>query len=210
MNTKNSFNEEVTTSLYVGCLMTPEDVAEALSERSPQEQQLFGGRWFLCCDVNSQMFDLLRTMQLSEIAQRATGFVSSQGGPYGVLTHQVGGHQHRLLLPLYDAEVQRAITSLTDQPFGFLMGHDNQADSVILMTSSVAGREMQGLPGLRKTVGEDVLKALIGELPDVVMTLAIPDKIPGLRNEPVCSVSLSVVMPYHSMMQVDENIGGLH
>lgn len=206
MKNQTNQNELAETRLYMGRLMTPDDVVAALSDRDLCERTQIGRRWMFCCDVNSKMFEQLRCHREDTLALRVTGFVSLLGAAYGVLTHQVEGHQHRLLLPLYDAEVQAAIVGAANEPHGFLMGNDNQTESVMLFSTPNFGQELLGLPGLSSQLSKEALAVLIPELPSVIMATAEVSRIPSLCEEPVATVSVTIVMPIRSMLQVDEKL----
>lgn len=203
MNNQNHYQQTLPTRLYVGELKSPEEIVEALADRSNKERRRIGRRWLFCGSVAPDMFQVLRQEPVGTLHQRVTGFVSKTGAAYGVLTHQVRGHQHRLVLPLFDAEVQHAVQALTNESFGFLMSKDGQEESLLLLHSSITGDDMQGLPGLRREVDDAALAASIAELPDVLMALGNTERIPSLEVEPTQSVSVSIVMPVHSMARLD-------
>jgi hypothetical protein len=91
------------------------------------------------------------------------------------------------------------------EPYGFLLGNNNKKDALILFEELVNGQGMQGLPGLRAKLGLDKLKAFIGELPDVVATLTTLNAIPAILEHEVQSLSVSIVMPYHSIDLVEKS-----
>jgi hypothetical protein len=192
--------------LYVGEVKSPDDLAEVLAERSNEDRRRLGHRWLFCGSVEPDMFDVLRREPVDSLHQRVTGFVSSTGAAYGVLTHQVRGYQHRLVLPLFDGEIQQAVTTVSQEPFGFLLSKDGTEESLLLLRSSVTGDNLQGLPGLRKEVSDAQLPAMIAELPDVVMAITDAERIPSLVAQPTQSVSVSFVMPFNSMARIDLDI----
>lgn len=206
MNNQNPSQKIPLTRLFVGELRSPDEVVEALAERSEEERLRMGRRWLFCGSVAQDMFQVLRHEPVDALHQRVTGFVSKAGAAYGVLTHQVRGYQHRLVLPLFDAEVQQAVLALTREPFGFLMSRDGEEESLLLLRSSITGDNMQGLPGLRKEMSDAALATSIGELPDVVMAITDVEQIPSLLEVPTHSVSVSFVLPLHSMARVDLDI----
>lgn len=206
MNNQNPSMNTPLTRLYVGEVRSPDDLAEALAERSLEERTRMGRRWLFCGNVQQDMFHVLRQENVASIHQRVTGFVSKAGAAYGVLTHQVHGHQHRLVLPLFDTEVQQAVMAMAQEPFGFLMSKDGAEESLLLLRSSVTGDNLQGLPGLRRELSDTQLPALIAELPDVVMAIADAERIPSLMEEPTQSVSVSFVLPLNSMARIDLDI----
>ncbi|WP_430407343.1 hypothetical protein [Hydrogenophaga sp.] len=209
MKNQTTQNELAETRLYTGRLMTPDDVVAALSDRDLDERTRIGRRWMFCCDVNPKMFEQLRGIRLDSLALRVTGFVSSLGGTYAVLTHQVAGHQHRLLLPLYDAEVQEAIIGAANEPHGFLVSNDNQTEAVVLFGNPQFGQELLGLPGLSRQLSREALAVLIPELPSVIMAMTEVARVPSLCEEAIMSVSVTVVMPIRSMLRVDEKLDAM-
>lgn len=206
MNNQNPSQKTPLARLYVGELRSPDDLDEALAERSNEERSRLGRRWLFCGNVQRDMFQVLRHEPLDSLHQRVTGFVSKSGAAYGVLTHQVRGYQHRMLLPLFDAEIQRAVLALTQAPFGFLLSNDGAEESLLLLRSSVTGHNLQGLPGLRKELSDAALATSIAELPDVVMAVADAERIPSLVEERTHSVSVSFILPAHSMARIDLDI----
>lgn len=206
MNNQNPSIKTPLTRLYVGEVRSPDDLAEALAECSLEERTRMGHRWLFCGNVEPDMFEVLRREPVDSLHQRVTGFVSSTGAAYGVLTHQVRGYQHRLVLPLFDSEIQQAVMAVSQEPFGFLLSKDGTEASLLLLRSSVTGDNLQGLPGLRTQVGDAELPAMIAELPNVVMAVTDAERIPSLGEQPTQSVSVSFVMPFNSMARIDLDI----
>lgn len=206
MNNQNPSIKTPLTRLYVGEVRSPDDLAEVLAERSNEERLRLGHRWLFCGNVEPDMFNVLRQEPVDSLHQRVTGFVSKTGAAYGVLTHQVRGYQHRLVLPLFDSEIQQAVTAVSQEPFGFLLSKDGAEESLLLLRSSVTGDNLQGLPGLRKEVSDAELPAMIAELPDVVMAITDAERIPSLVEQPTQSVSVSFIMPLNSMARIDLDI----
>lgn len=206
MNNQNPSIKPPLTRLYVGEVRSPDDLTEVLAERSNEERLRLGHRWLFCGNVEPDMFNVLRQEPVDSLHQRVTGFVSKTGAAYGVLTHQVRGYQHRLVLPLFDSEIQQAVMAVSQEPFGFLLSKDGAEESLLLLRSSVTGDNLQGLPGLRKEVSDAELPAMIAELPDVVMAITDAERIPSLVEQPTQSVSVSFVMPFTSMARIDLDI----
>jgi len=206
MNNQNPSIKTPLTRLYVGEVRSPDDLAEALAECTLEERTRMGHRWLFCGNVESDMFEVLRQEPVDSLHQRVTGFVSRTGAAYGVLTHQVRGYQHRLVLPLFDSEIQQAVMAVSQEPFGFLLSKDGAEASLLLLRSSVTGDNLQGLPGLRKEVSDTELPAMIAELPDVVIAVTDAERIPSLVEQPTQSVSVSFVMPFNSMARIDLDI----
>lgn len=89
------------------------------------------------------------------------------------------------------------------------MGNDNHTESLVFLGSNISGVEMQGLPGLHTHFGDHTLQALIQEMPDVVAAMTEPDRIPGIHQEPIRSLSVSFVLPIHSMLRFEDQAAEL-
>src|SRR2546427_9884705 len=79
-------------------LMTPEKVTEATRFYPTNVRTQVAGHWMLCGDVSNQMFQLLKNVSWHLFPTRVTGFRSPVGFGYGVLPHQVSGHNHAFVL----------------------------------------------------------------------------------------------------------------
>lgn len=181
-------------SVYFAELMNPSEVDAAVASRDAVERKQVAGRWMFCGDVSKPMFDLLRSRP-NDIAFRVSGFKASFGGAYGVLTHQIAGHQHRFVLPLYEPCVAECIASLRSTPYGFLLGNDGQVDSIVL-SAAVPGIPLLPLLGLLEPYTHEKLREMLMELPMVIAETLHLHKVPSaVTGEAVFAVSVSVLMP---------------
>lgn len=73
----------------------------------------------------------------------------------------------------------------------------------MLLSSSISGHDFQGLPGLDEELSDDALGRAVAELPDFVMHMSGVQSIPSPLEDPVETVSLSFVMPFHSLARLD-------
>ena len=119
-------------TLYFARLMRPEEVAKATRNHPVHVQENIAGHWMLCSDVSKQMFGLLKQAPKRMFPTRLTAFRSSSGVCYGVLTHQISGHQHRFLTVLSDPSVRLFLQSMTKERLGFMLGNDNSEEALVL------------------------------------------------------------------------------
>ncbi|WP_432258088.1 hypothetical protein [Cupriavidus sp. TMH.W2] len=110
-------------------LMSPCEVRAATRNHPGLPGPLDG--WCLCGDASARMVDTI-VRNSGEVAIRLTGFVGPSGGHYAVLTHQLGGSQHRFLLPQYEPAVELYFRSLESQPIQVMLGRQGEDDSVVL------------------------------------------------------------------------------
>lgn len=189
-------------SVYAARLMNPQEVAGALEMR-PDIRARLDGHWMFCGDTSQATFQALReTSSRHPSSIRVSGFRSSNGGAYGVVTHQARGHHHRLLLPLYEPPVLRCLEALKREPFGFLIGRDLQ-DEALVLDGRIPGKGFSPLLPFGKELAGEQLRCVLGELPLVVAILRDPSTVPSaLPGEVVHEVSVSVLIPNESMQSV--------
>lgn len=197
-----------TTTPYFARIMRPSEVAAATEGRPSAELVRYAGNWVFCGDVATGMFELLRSKKPRGISFRITGFRSSLGSAYAVLTHQIANQQHRFLMPLYEPIVAECVTALRTQGHSFLLSNDNQDDAVVL-SGEAPGVHFLPLLGLHTPLTpEDAHDALL-ELPAVVGELTDPSTVPTMMlGQAVDGVSLSVLMPSVTLKAVSLVLGG--
>ncbi|UUZ77422.1 hypothetical protein LP414_09465 [Polaromonas sp. P1(28)-13] len=160
-------------------LMTPEKVTEATRFYPANVQTQVAGHWMLCGDVSAQMFQLLKNVSSHLFPTRVTGFRSSYGFGYGVLTHQVGGHQHRFVLCLSDPPVREFLASTSKDKVGFMLGDDNQPDALVLDSPMKSSEFLPLLAMCQEGTTEERKEALL-ELPLVQEAMSNPLQVPSL------------------------------
>lgn len=176
-------------------LMTPEKVTEATRFYPTNVRTQVAGHWMLCGDVSAQMFQLLKKVSSHLFPTRVTGFRSSYGYGYGVVTHQVGGHQHRFVLCLSDPPVREFLTSTSKDKFGFMLGDDNQPDAIILDSPMKSSEFFPLLALCQEGTTEERKEALL-ELPLVQEAMSNLLQVPSLvAGVTVREVNVSLLLP---------------
>lgn len=179
-------------SLYLARLMSPTEVAHATRDHEPEVRTKLLGRWMLCGDVNSRMFSGLKKHP-ERLMFRISGFRSTMGGPYAVLTHQQEEQQHRFLLALYDSRVIDWLSSMEREDYGFLLGNNEASDAVVLVGAAPAAHFR---PLRSMCVDPAAARGLLPELSIAAAAIGALDAIPSLDARfKVTSVSESVLLP---------------
>jgi hypothetical protein len=175
---------------YFARLMSPKEVAQATAVQPLQVQQVTAGHWSLCGDVSTPMFNLLREVPAANFPMRLTGFSSSGGYGYCVITQQVQQYQHRFVLCLYDPIVRHFIQSLSNADKLLLsLGNDDGIEALLLVNPLTSG---EFLPLLAMSLEADLKGQIeaLQELPLVVERignpLAVPSMVPGQVVKNVC------------------------
>lgn len=176
-------------------LMKPSEVAEATEFYPSNVRARVAGHWMLCGDVSAQMFQLLKMVSSHFFPTRVTGFRSSYGFGYGVLTHQVGGHQHRFVLCLSDPPVREFLASIGRDKVGFMLGDDNQPDALVL-ESPIKPSEFLPLLAMSQEGTPEERKEALLELPLVQEAMSNPLQVPSLvAGTTVQEVNVSLLLP---------------
>lgn len=176
-------------------LMSPQKVSEATQFYPTEVREKVSGHWMLCGDVSSDMFQLLKKVSAESFPTRVTGFISTSGCAYGVLTHQVGVHQHRFVLCLNDPPVREFLASTSKDEVGFMLGDDDKPDAIIL-EGSIKHSEFVPLLALSpEGTNEERTKSLL-ELPLVKDAMLNPLQVPSLfKGTTVQQVNVSLLLP---------------
>lgn len=181
---------------YFARLMSPPEVAEATRLQPLEVREKTKGHWVLSGDVAKPMFNLLKKAKRRDVAGRLTGFTSSEGFSYCVLTHQIERFQHRFLLSLSDPAVRKFLDSITTGgQVTFLLGNDEGDDSLLLENPL---KPFSFLPVLSMAHPADLeaQRAAMQELPDVQDLTGRPLQIPSIFQQyPVRDVSVSMLLP---------------
>ena len=176
-------------------LMTPEKVNEATKCYPADVRERVAGHWMLCGDVSAQMFQLLKKVSSHHFPTRVSGFISTSGFGYGVLTHQVGVHQHRFVLCLSDPPVRKFLASTSKDEFGFMLGDDNQPDAIVLEGPIKHSEFMPLLALSQEGTTEERTESLL-ELPLIKEVMSNPQQIPSLFvGTTVQQVNVSLLLP---------------
>lgn len=177
-------------------VMSPMEVRMATCDRPVEAQDALAGRWMVCGDLKSDAFDRMTARGGADLPWRLSGFTSTQGVHYAVITHQLEDHQHRFMLPAWSAPVRAFIKAAgAGERYGFMFGRDG-GDAAFVVFGR-ATREMFG--SLREFISpsdSDSLLRGIAELPRALGALGRPDAIPSiLPAKQVKSIGVSVAVP---------------
>ena len=123
--------------LATGRLMTPDKVQLAMADLDADDSEMVEGHWALCGDVSEEMFDYVLEHPMEKQFHRLTTLNGAGGGKYLVVTTQVGIHQHRFLVPLYEQSCINFLIGLCFQPLALMLGREGAHDSMVLFPDVV-------------------------------------------------------------------------
>lgn len=196
--THTSFEEPAfrTTAHYFARLMSPSQAAEATSKKPKEVREWTRGHWLLCGDVATSMFNLLKGVRRSNVSARFTGFTSSAGFSYAVLTHQVERSQHRFLLSLSDPAVRKLLESITtDGKLAFMLGNDDGEDA-LLLENPLKPIAFRPVLAMAPPSDYEVQRAAVQELADAQDLIGRPPQVPSIFQQYVVHhASVSLLLP---------------
>lgn len=182
------------THLALGRLMSPVEVEAATHHRDICETETYRNRWMLCGDLKPATFDLFSRLPGNHIPFRVSGFVSTSGNRWGVITHQVEGHQHRFVLPLWESQTADFVRAMPSAGFGFSLGCTGGSKALLITGQRI--QDAAPLLHLCKTAIAPEMTVWMKELPMLMSTLGRAEAIPSIvPKHQVLEVSLSTVMP---------------
>lgn len=177
-------------------VMSPMEVQMATRDRPVEAQDALAGRWMVCGDLKADAFDRMTAMGGADLLWRLSGFTSTEGVHYAVITHQLEDYQHRFMLPAWSAPVRAFIKAAgAGEGYGFMFGRDG-GDAAFAVFGRATREMFRSLRAFFSPPDNDSLRRGIAELPRALSTLGRLDAIPSiLPAKEVKSVSVSVAVP---------------
>lgn len=188
-------------SFSAASLLSPGDVQAAVAKDLPGFCREVQGSWYLCGDVSDGMYERLVEQTSRDIAFRVSGIQTPVGAKYGIVSHQLGGHVHRFLLPLYEPRMGDFLLAVQKGRLAFQLGRHGSEEAVLLTPRVGLEREMLPLLALANPMPRELCKLALGELLVVVAEMGQSDRLPNLLDEAVADVSVSVVLPVQTLAQ---------
>lgn len=167
--------------MYVGALLSPEDVASATKSR-PHPKALAESlqRWTLCGDVWPDLFEVLQvSFSMNGLHERISSLDAPSGRHYAIITHQAGSYQHRYLLPLFDAKVAKCIEEISrDGRLGYSLAGEGQM--AIVWASAMQAHDFAALRELCGEVPEGEEEDALDEYACALLAARAPEQVPSL------------------------------
>lgn len=194
--------------LYIGKLMSPEETASALQDRSDFEKNQIKG-WFLCGELHPDMWRHAYSVRGSIRAQVfVLGPTPENHLAYAIFFQEIGHWQHRIVLPLLGQSVWKLVESLQTSPIGLSLG-DDESDRTLVMPINVppsAGDKM------RKYFQANVVEPIetLEAATQMAVHLTSPESLfpsSGPRTQKAC---VTLILPPELLAMVGAPIQGTH
>lgn len=205
-DTQEEGSNRLAKGLYVGVLMAPEDVRKATRRREGDLYRRLE-RWTLCGDVSPALLDVLQAAGGFGDNERITAVSAPSGLQYAVFTHQLAFFQHRYLVPLFDAQVNRCLQEVAQ---GGSLGYSlsGEQEQAMVWPSLLGAREVMPLAALCGAVAQGQEEHALDEYSRVLQEVRDPERIPSLlQGTPVRYASVTVIPPHGILERVLKRYG---
>ena len=162
--------------------------------------------------VNGEMYSAFKTNAGIDIAARLTVFPTPAGAAYGVVTCQLGVHQHRFVHPLFNSKVVELLASATTESLNIYLESAGELREGMLYDCLLTPEQFMPAEAMSRALDHRKLKNFINELPSVISEMLTLNLVPSLNAEDVCKVDVSILLPRDEIeghfAKVGNNIGG--
>ncbi len=184
------------TSLSVGRLIAPQDASKASFEGTADVRSFIDGKWILAGDISGAMFKSLKRAPFSDIGADLLMFSSSRGVCYASFVHQVGNHQSRAFLPLYDPLVRKLFKGMTSGQVLTICLADSDGSDVLSFSCDLTHIQVKPVLDAAPRTNEGLQIDAALELPGLLSEFEAIDLIPPIAlGAEVEYVSVIVVLP---------------
>ena len=184
------------TSLSLGRLISPQDASKASFAGPADIRSLIEGKWTVVGDISGAMFKSLKMASFSDIGADLLMFSSSRGVCYAVFVHQVGNHQNRVILPLYDPLVRKLFMGMTSGQLLTICLADSDGSDVLSFSCDLMHIQVKPVLDAAPRVNEEQQIDAALELPGLLSEFESIDLIPsGSLGTQVEQVSVVVILP---------------
>ena len=193
---------DLETQFAMGRLMSPAEVAAATRHRPHHETECYEQRWMLCGDVKAATYELFSRTPAIAIPFRVSAFTSTPGSRWGVVTHQIEGHQHRFVLPLWEPASAAFFSAMPEARHGFSLGRAGELQAVVIPGQPTGEEDIQPLLRLCTSAYRPPAEAGLGDMLMVMLTLGRADAIPSfVMGREVTDVSVSMLTSGHALTE---------
>lgn len=181
--------------LHTAVLMNPVE-ADAASKNHPVEaRHKLHGRWMLVGAVNEEMHLVFKAHADNDVATQLNVLPTPAGAAYGVVTCQIGAHQHRFVLPLVDSKVVEFLASTENESLNVYLESASDLREGMLYDCLLAPDQLALARTMGMTIDHQQQEEFTNELPSLISEMLSLDLMPSLNAEKVLAVDVSVLLP---------------
>lgn len=181
--------------LHTAVLMNPVEV-DAASKNHPTEiHHKLHGEWMLVGALNNQMYLAFKANAGNDVATQLNVLPTPAGAVYGVVTCQIGAHQHRFVLPLFDSKVVEFLASTANESLNVYLESASDLREGMLYDCLLSPDQLALARTMGMTIDHLKQEEFTHELPSLISEMLSLDSVPSLNAEKVLAVDVSVLLP---------------
>lgn len=181
--------------LHTAVLLNPFEVDAAFKDYPSQARHRLRGLWMLVGAVNGEMYSAFKANADHDVAAQLTVFPTPAGAAYGVATCQIGAHQHRFVLPLFDSKVVQLLASATKDSISIYLESAGELREGMLYECLLAPEQFIPARAMSRTIDHQKQEDFIREFPSVISEMLTLDLMSSLNAGDVCDVDVSILLP---------------
>ena len=181
--------------LHTAVLLNPSEVEVAFKDYPSLARHKLRGLWMLIGAINGKTYSVFKTNAGNDVAAQVTVFLTPAGGVYGVVTCQVGAHQHRFVLPWGDSKVIQLLSSATKESLNIYLESAGELREGMLYDCLLTPEQFMPARAMGRAIDHRKQQDFTREFPSVLSEMLTLDLMPSLNAEEVCEVDVSVLLP---------------
>lgn len=184
-----------TPRLHTAVLFNPAEVDIAFKDYPSVARHKLRGLWMLVGAVNGEMYSAFKANAGNDVAAQLTVFPTPAGAVYGVVTCQLGAHQHRFVFPMFNPKVVQLLASATKESLNIYLESAGELREGMLYDCLLTPEQFMPARAMSRALDHRKQKDFVREFPSVISEMLALDLMPSLNSEEVCGVDVSVLMP---------------
>jgi hypothetical protein len=181
--------------LHTAVLLSPAEVEVAFKDSPAMALQKLRGHWMLIGAVNGNTYSAFKANAGDDIVAQMTVFPTTAGAVYGVLTCQVGVHQHRFVLLLFELEVVTFLAAATKASINIYLESAGELREGMLYDCPMPPEAFIHVQRISKVVDLSTRTDFILELPSLLSEVLTLKLMSSLNAQDVEEVDVSVLLP---------------
>ena len=176
-------------------ILSPDEVEIHFQNFPEEERAGIRGRWMLAGAVNDELYLSLTANDGADIAAQVAVFPCPTGATYTVITCQLGGRQHRFVLPMYEPRVAELLSTAAKDELSVYLENKGRVKKGIVYDCPIRPSRFQDANSRCRAVDAGHKVDYIVEFPAVVSSMLAPETVPSLTGEIVSVVDASFFVP---------------
>lgn len=181
--------------LHIAVLLTPAEVEVDFKDYPSVDPQKLRGHWMLIGAANEKTCLALKANAGDDIVARITTFPTSAWAAYAVLTCQVGVHQHRFVLPLFEPEVVKFLAFATQASVNIYLERVGGIGEGMLYDCPMPPEAFIPAQRISQSIDQGKRADFILELHTLISEMLTLKLMPSLNAQAVQGVDVSVFLP---------------